>query len=176
MALFDQATINLFLLQFLPFIIIVAILYALLQKSGVLGKSGRASKMLNAVVSLAISAMVVFVNPLGINWATGFAQLFSGTTVIAIFLAFVVIFALMFGGAAGRRPGNIFVLIIAIVLAFIGLGISGIVPQLLPGIEQGQFAGIELSKYSGYIVLAIFFGIIVMILRMFTKVEHQQTR
>src|SRR3972149_8929194 len=121
MALFDQATINLFLLQFLPFIIIFAILYALLQKSGVLGKSGRASKMLNAVVSLAISAMVVFVNPLGINWATGFAQLFSGTMVFAIFLAFVVIFALMFGGAAGRRHGNIFVLIIAIVLAFIGL-------------------------------------------------------
>jgi hypothetical protein len=170
MALFDQFTVNLFLFQFLPFIIIFAFLYALLRKSHVLGGNDRSAKMLNALVSLAIASIVVFVNPLGIDWAFGFANLFSGATVIAIFLAFVVIFALMFGAASGRSHNSVIVLIVALSLAFIGIAVSGIVPQLFPDFNI-QF---DISQYSVYIILGIFLAIIILILRMFTKPEEKK--
>jgi Na+/proline symporter len=127
---------------------------------------------MNALVAISIATIVVVVNPLGVSWADIFGRIFGGSTILLIFLSFVVIFALMFSAARhettkeGAPKTGWITIIIAIILAAVAISISGVIPVLTPpGLDV---SGIS-EDYMPYIILGVFIALIIGIVFLFTK-------
>lgn len=116
---------------YLPFLIATVVIFALLQKSAILG----AKKRIDAVVSLAIAAYVMAYTPIGLTVGQILATLFGSTFLILITLAatclILVVLLPIFGVEWGKAPKKVF-----LPLAFIALMLwaaSGL-PIILPAI------------------------------------------
>jgi xanthine/uracil permease len=117
-----------------PFLLIYTIVYAILEKTGVLGKKAKAP---NAVVALCIAAIVTFFTPFGISLIDFFTKIFTGTLVLVIGLILLIIFSTLISAAKGEEKRNWLIIIIAAVLAYLALSWSGILEKF-PSVEIGK--------------------------------------
>lgn len=170
-SLFNQIQITPILTLFLPFLIIFLILYALLQKSKIFGDGNLTTvKRINGIISATIAAIVVFINPFGINWAIIFGYWFSSAVILLIFLAFLAIFALMIStGRLERTPQGIpkvgwLSFIIGVTLAAIALSVSGVLPVIFP-----ETLRIDVPEYTPLILLIVVIVIFIGLGYLFTR-------
>lgn len=138
-----------------PFLLIYSIIYAILQKTEVLGKEARAP---NAIVALCVAAIVTFFTPFGISLIDFFTKIFTGTLIIVIGLVLLVIFSALIGAAKGEEKRNWLIIIAAAVLAYFALSLSGILEKI-PYIEIANIA-IPIELIVVFAVLGII-GLIV---------------
>ncbi len=168
MALLGPSEINLILTQFIPFTIIFVLFYLLFEKTKVFGEYNSPTvRGLTALMSVAISALIVFLNPLNIQWTTILGNIFGGATILGGILAFIVIFALMIGAArqektpTGRPRTGVLTIIIAAMIGLVLFGISDAAKVLFPGVEAtGQLGGLPLPAALPYIVITIFVAVL----------------
>ncbi|MEM5874488.1 MAG: hypothetical protein QW641_00980 [Candidatus Aenigmatarchaeota archaeon] len=148
---------------FIPFIIIFLTFYILLKKSKVFGE-GNLAKKINVIISLSLSFLIVFYNPLNINWSNLLANIYSRGFILIVFLAFFVLSTMMISSLKGGKPG-------------IGSFVLGFIIALIFAITTGLFIPlyfeINLENYIGpnfvpYLVLAIFLIILIIIYKFLT--------
>lgn len=90
---------------YLPFILMFAILYGILQRVKIFGdKSG-----LNIIISLVAAAFVMVYPPIGVTLSQFFANLFGQTLIVLLsIIAFVVVFLVVVGGVTGgKKPEDL---------------------------------------------------------------------
>jgi hypothetical protein len=141
---------------YLPFLLIFAIFYALLAKTQVFGKEGKANKI-NAIVALIIAAYVAIFSPFAGTISVFFAAFFAQASVgLVVLLVFIMVVGLLLGPFVSTQEGweklgKKFIPIIVVVafLFAIGLflssaGFSGIIEQFFGG-ATGGIGGFGLS-------------------------------
>jgi len=164
---------------YLPFVILFAILYGLLQKSRIFGDKAKA---INVIISLAASLFVMEYALSGIL-ATFFATFFAGTLAILVtILGFLMVTYLLLAvfGEEGKLPdaGKYakFAVIIGVILAvatFVSSGGAAIFPGIVIGGEGVSsipniiFPNLNLSTQDvGIILLVILFiGIVIFLVK-----------
>jgi len=143
---------------YLPFVILFAILYGLLNKSKIFGE-GKQAKNLNLIISLASALFILAYTPVGITMTQFFATYFAGMSVILITLIAFGMFAAILLPIIGidtekkdwgKQLAAPFV-IIAGLIAF-GLYLSSGGTLIIPGIDLGV-SGIGISSSDFAIIL-----------------------
>ena len=115
---------------YLPFVLVFAIFYGLLDKSKVFGKDSQA-KRLNAVIALVAALYVVGYTPVGvqlINFADYLGALFSDAAVVIVTLLvfLMIVFMLVPTQEAGlKKWWNILIVIAALIALAIFLNAGG---------------------------------------------------
>jgi len=153
--------------MYLPFILTFALIYGLLNKSGVLG-GGRPAKALNAIIGFSIAFYVIAFTSAGVTIATFFSSFLTQATalivtVIALVLVMTVLMPLH-GDAPFKVGGYVGVIIVLILLW--SFSTSGGTTIFGIGIPAGAL-GLGLSNQD--IVIIIFILITVGILFALTR-------
>lgn len=160
---------------YLPFVILFAILYGLLNKSKIFGE-GKQAKNLNLIISLASALFILAYTPVGITMTQFFATYFAGMSVILITLIAFGMFAAILLPIIGidtekkdwgRKLMAPF-LIIAGLIAF-GLYLSSGASLIIPGIDLSGFGLGSISSDDFAIILL--FGLTGLAIWWMTKSE-----
>ena len=162
---------------YLPFVILFAMLYGLLQKSKIFGDKAKA---INVIISLAASLFVMEYALSGIL-ATFFATFFAGTLAILVtILGFLMVTYLLLAmfGEEGKLPNASkyvkFVVLVGAILAaatFVSSGGAAIFPGFVIGtvteVPNLIFPNLNLSTQDVGIILlvALFVGIVIFLVR-----------
>jgi hypothetical protein len=169
MSLFDVALITVGLSYFLPFLLIFVVILALMQKARIFGDPNVASvRILNTIFSLAVAAIVVFINPFGISWAVVLGKMLSTGSMLMIALGFLIIFVLMISVARMESSVGKLTLIISTALVLYMLSVSGLLLNF--GFEMPQ----ETDVYS-LSALVILLGVIIGIAYLFGTPPKKKT-
>jgi len=159
---------------YLPFVILFAILYGLLNKSKIFGE-GKQGKNLNLIISLASALFILAYTPVGITMTQFFSTFFAGMSVILITaLAFgMFVFLLVpISGKSGEdtlKKLTMPLVIIAGLMAF-GLYISSGASLIIPGID---LSGIGLGAMSADFAIILLFALTGLAIWWLTKEESQ---
>jgi hypothetical protein len=158
---------------YLPFIILFALIYGLLNKSKIFGE-GRQAKNLNLIISLASALFVLAYTPVGITMTQFFSNFFAGMSIIMVTALAFGMFVFLLLPAVGVHPGGDIgqklampLVIIAALMAF-GLYLSSGGSLIIPGIDLGT-GGIGIS--SADMAIIILFGITGLAIWWLTKSE-----
>lgn len=156
---------------YLPFIILFAILYGLLNKSKIFGEKAKA---INVIISLAFSFFVMEY-ALAAPLEEFFAQ-FAGTTMAVLvgILGFLMVTYLLLAVVGGKfpEPGKYvkYVVLIGIILA-VGAYISSGGAVIFPGIslrpvtELPAASGISSSDIAVVLIIVLTFAVIIWLIR-----------
>jgi hypothetical protein len=165
--------------MYLPFILTFALIYGLLNKSGILG-GGRPAKALNAIIGFSVAFYVIAFTSAGTTIATFFSTFFTQTTAlivttIALVLVLTVL-APIWGGKEGgikfRGGGYVPLIIVAILLwSFSSSGGTTIFGISVPG---GAGVGFGLSNQD--IVIIVFIIITIGIIFAITTGESAEEK
>lgn len=126
---------------YLPFILLFAIIYGLLQKSKIFGEPEKV-KNINMIISLAASLFVMVFTPVGpatITMATFLSNLFAGTLMILVtiitFLAVVFMIASPIGAMPKEAPKKAFgVIVVGAIILATGVFVASGGLAIFPGI------------------------------------------
>jgi len=156
---------------YLPFVILFALVYGLLEKAKIFGPENR---RINVIVSLAAAFFVMAYTPVGITLTQFFATFFTQTTVILVtLLAFVMIIYLLVP-ITGRKefPGAAKYIAFFGALIVLGMYISSGGLGIFPGIKEvigADVTGIGLSPQDIFIIVLL--AITVLVIYWMTKGE-----
>lgn len=146
---------------YLPFVILFALLYGLLNKSKIFGE-GKQAKNLNLIISLASALFILAYTPVGITMTQFFSTFFAGMSIILVTALAFGMFVFLLLPAVGFHPTENFgeklakPLVLIAGLIALGLYISSGGPLIIPGIDLGI---INLGISSGDIGIILLFGI-----------------
>src|SRR3989344_1405266 len=127
---------------YLPFLIVFAIIYGLLQKVEIFGPKG---KPINIIVSLVIAGFVLVYVPIGITFSQFLTNFAGNTIVVIITLIAVVLFVSLissgfgfkmddFGKTFTKGPGLV-ALLLLIALVVFGVFVASGGSSIFPGIK-----------------------------------------
>ena len=145
----------------LPFLLIFALMYAILMKTGVLGDAANQTwvKGISAVVSMTIAFFVISSTPV-VNLMMTFIPQASFIILAAFFLLMILMFVFP-GEIPGEGIDKKILGVVALILIIVFLGIIGTATPNVPflsGLAQGlmgNFALPELSQQTIYLVIAV---------------------
>lgn len=162
---------------YLPFVILFAILYGLLNKSKIFGE-GKQAKNLNLIISLASALFVLAYTPVGITMTQFFATYFAGMSIVLITALAFGMFVFLLLPAVGVQPGGDLgkklampLVIIAGLLAF-GLYLSSGAPLIIPGIDLSL---INLGITSADLAIILLFALTGLAIWWLTKEKEDKT-
>lgn len=146
----------------LPFIIIFVVVFAALQKSGILGKD---NKKFNVIIALALGLIVTIPHvlgkyPVGKDPITIINTAVPNVAIILVAIVMVLILIGMFGGASkfgGGFLGGIIALVAFAFVIYIFVDAAG----LLKGTSIGMPSFLRDPATQSVIVIVLIFGIIV---------------
>ena len=150
----------------LPFLLVFAIVYGILEKTGIFGEKRHD---INAVIALVIGLMVA-VTTFVVNILTGFLPLVGLLAVIIVM--FLMLVSMFFGEAKGVwdnrwiKIGAVFfvIIIMAIILIdLLGLG------ELFTQAAAATGGGVALAEWGALIAIGIIIGIIILMSKSSTK-------
>ena len=146
----------------LPFVIIFVVVYAALQKSGILGKD---NKKFNVIIALAIGLMVTIPHilgkyPIGKDPITIITTAIPNVAIVLMAIVMVLILIGMFGGAS-KFGGGIFGAIIALAAFVFVIYIFIDAAGLLKGTNMTMPSFLKDPATQSVIVIVLIFGIIV---------------
>lgn len=160
---------------YLPFVILFALLYGLLNKSKIFGE-GKQAKNLNLIISLASALFILAYTPVGITMTQFFSTFFAGMSIILVTALAFGMFVFLLLPAVGFHPTENFgeklakPLVLIAGLIALGLYISSGGPLIIPGIDLGI---INLGISSGDMAIILLFGITGLAIWWLTKEEKQ---
>ena len=129
---------------YLPFIIMLAITFGILQKAKIFGDpaASRSARNINVILAVSISLFVMVYTPAGITLSQFLAALFGQTLVVILSMLSIlmmVFFVLPILGVKMELKRGVKVLVLIIVAIGIAIFISTGGTALFPGITWGQF-------------------------------------
>jgi len=139
-----------------PFLTVFAIIYAILEKTGVLGSSDVAHRV-NVVLALCIAGMVTFFTPFGISMIDFLSKTFTVTFVIVFGLLLVILFSILLGTAKGEKEKRGWLIVFtAVALSFLTLKSSGILENFQPHVPTSLLVVIAVLGAVFLIFYALF--------------------
>ncbi len=152
----------------LPFILVYAVVFAVLQKSKIFsyedsGKEARHVKNINSVIAFVFAVFVVA----SIQTVQYIENIILNVVLILVFLlAVLIIFGMIFGedykkfftnGGKLTGTGKVFAGILFLILVVIALALTGILNWIIEWWEDSQWNG---ELFSTILVLALIFGVL----------------
>ncbi len=129
---------------YLPFIIMFAIMYGLLQRAKIFGDQEKSPQVrsINLIISLAASMFIMIYTPAGpqlLTLSTFISNLFAGTLMIALTLIVFLMVVFMISSAGGKEGTDVtkvgsYVLVGGVILA-VGVFIASGGLSIFPGIQ-----------------------------------------
>ncbi len=156
---------------YLPFIIVFAILYGLLNKTKIFGETS-GGRGLNAIIGLCVSAFILIYTPAGITLAQFFANFFGQVVTILISIIAIIMLIYVLVPITGKKefPGAAKWIVFIAALLGIGMYISAGGLAIFPGVEEIATVGLPaIGLSSGDIVIIIAFAIIILIVAFIVK-------
>jgi len=126
---------------YLPFILVFAILYALLLKTSIFGVKENPNKPLVTIIALAASAFIIVYTPVGITFSAFLTNFFGNAVVVILTIVVLILFAnLLKEGqildVTGLFKGNWLILgLVLLLLVVFGVFIASGGSSIFPGIK-----------------------------------------
>ncbi len=152
---------------YLPFVLMFAIFFGLLQKIKIFGDPDKGGKSINMIVSLVAALFLMVWSPIGPVLTMFFANLFGQTLIIILGIAaLAVVFSIVSGkegisGILGTR--TIWLAFLAVVVLAVGVFFSSGGAALFPGLNIGATLpnfGIS-SQTLAVILVVVITGVII---------------
>lgn len=126
---------------YLPFILVFAILYGLLNRSKMFGTGGA----INIIIALAVSGFIMVYTPVGITFSQFLTNFVGNVMVVVLTLLAVLIFATIAStggvfevGAIFKKGWGMWSIIAILVLLVIGVFVASGGTSIFPGINIGK--------------------------------------